>query len=764
VRRTFLAMGLAVLVLIPAWMSLGGGDRPTNKAVLVSIFAAVPVLAFALGRSRLVVGLVTLLTGLLALAVAFGRPLSDVRIGNSERDFFGPVLSSLRRGLLDFFDTKLPFDPAKFPDMVGVVVIAVFAFAVAVGIAIAARRLFLALGLLVLGVGWPATMSFSGLDGNQPLALGGALLAASLGIVVLMRPRTRAPGQAALAGAALVTLAVLGSTSAAVAKGGFVDWNDWDFYDRPDDPVDVRYVWDANYDGISFPEKKTVVMKVKVEGPKRQLYWRATSLDEFEGDRWVESPEPAAGPQPGSEAVDVLAADPLLPEAASERDAWTKQEVRVEALADNRLPGSAQAVRWEGSGGHELALATNGAVFQDDILEQGQRYTVWSWIPRAQPRQLDRAGTAYPAVVDTRYLRVAPVGVAPLPPYGAAGRVERVNQVLAVEQYLQDYRPLWQTAQEVTAGTSSPYEAAFRLESWFRGEQGGFTYDEQPPDAGAVPPLVFFLGSKRGYCQHYAGAMALMLRLLGVPARVAAGFTSGTYDARDKEWTVTDHNAHTWVEVYFPGYGWIPFDPTPDRGELTASYTPFSAAFDVREAAGLTGLADIPEVREQLDRARGLEQREGAAGDPQGGGVPAAVARQGRSVVGVLFVLLLGAAAAIVLAKQVRRASRFATRDPRELAGAIRRDLVGYMLDQGVEVPSSATPKELGRLAERRFGVNAAPFAAALATARYGPPASSRTAVRAARTELRRLRKRLRTQLGAGERIRGALRLRSLTV
>ncbi len=67
--------------------------------------------------------------------------------------------------------------------------------------------------------------------------------------------------------------------------------------------------------------------------------------------------------------------------------------------------------------------------------------------------------------------------------------------------------------------------------------------------------------TRSGYCQHFAGAMALMLRYLGIPARVAAGFASGTY-SKD-HWTVTDHDAHAWVEVWFAGYGWLPFDPTP---------------------------------------------------------------------------------------------------------------------------------------------------------------------------------------------------------
>ena len=98
------------------------------------------------------------------------------------------------------------------------------------------------------------------------------------------------------------------------------------------------------------------------------------------------------------------------------------------------------------------------------------------------------------------------------------------------------------------------------------------------------PALVQFVTqTKRGYCQHFAGAMALMLRYLGIPARVAAGFTSGSYDADSHEWTVTDHEAHDWVEVYFPGWGWIPFDPTPGRGTLDARYSSTSPEFYAAE-------------------------------------------------------------------------------------------------------------------------------------------------------------------------------------
>ena len=105
------------------------------------------------------------------------------------------------------------------------------------------------------------------------------------------------------------------------------------------------------------------------------------------------------------------------------------------------------------------------------------------------------------------------------------------------------------------------------LESWFR-QRGGFVYDEQPPKTDGPPLVSFATRTKAGYCQHYAGAMAVMLRLLGVPARVAVGFTSGMYE--DGRWVVTDHDAHAWVEVWFAGQGWIPFDPRQVVGPSVA--------------------------------------------------------------------------------------------------------------------------------------------------------------------------------------------------
>ena len=90
----------------------------------------------------------------------------------------------------------------------------------------------------------------------------------------------------------------------------------------------------------------------------------------------------------------------------------------------------------------------------------------------------------------------------------------------------------------------------------------GFTYNEEPP-LHPYPLESFLFSDKSGYCQQFSGAMALLLRMGGIPARVAAGFTTGTYDRTTHQYVVTDIDAHDWVEVWFPSYGWVKFDPTP---------------------------------------------------------------------------------------------------------------------------------------------------------------------------------------------------------
>ncbi len=116
------------------------------------------------------------------------------------------------------------------------------------------------------------------------------------------------------------------------------------------------------------------------------------------------------------------------------------------------------------------------------------------------------------------------------------------------------------------AGADNAYDAALALQRELR----SWEYSLEPPPGHGESDMVDFLRSRQGYCEQYAGTMAVMLRSLDIPARVGVGYTAGK-KVGDDEYLVRERNAHAWVEVLFPGYGWIRFEPTPrdDRNLLT---------------------------------------------------------------------------------------------------------------------------------------------------------------------------------------------------
>jgi hypothetical protein len=259
--------------------------------------------------------------------------------------------------------------------------------------------------------------------------------------------------------------------------------------------------------------------------------------------------------------------------------------------------------------------------------------------------------------------------------------------------------------------------------------------------------------------------MALMLRYLGIPARVGAGFTSGSYDDEKGRWKVTDHDAHTWVEVWFRGYGWLPFDPTPGRGDLDGAYSAASIGFNAAAvsaaiAAGLDA-ADYKLNTERFDRGD-------AAGRAAGGrDLPGDIAgtTSGGSEGSLLRLLALAALALVAgigLLKLALRRARFLTRDPRRLAAACRLELEEFLADQKIAVPESATTAELGEVVRQEVALDASPFIDAVTAARYGPPERADEAARRARRELRRIERALRHRLSAWDRARGLVSVRSL--
>ena len=753
--RALLA-AVPALVIMLTWLRLEDPERDGSRALLLVALAVVPAFGRrALERIGLLVG-----AALVACSVAVRVGPRDARPFDERHDFFGPLASRLWNGLLDFYDVRLPFDPFFHPDMHALVLVAGFVFAAALAVAVGARRPLASVLVLLVGAGWPATL----LPGGHDLLRGSVILACALLLLAgLQSDPRRTYLRAAVAGGALVLAALAASTQPAVAKSAFLSWQKWDPYTRPAKIVGVRYVWNAQYEGFSFPRKVTTVLKVKA--PPRSVYWRATTLDQYTGGRWIEDLRPLT-PQLFDGKNEIVASDPLAPRAALDSGDWKHAQLEVEAFRDDHVVAPSEPVAF-GLNFNDAAFAHNGAVIVGGGLRRNHKYDVWSYLPNPTPSRLARSRPIYPAPAEP-YLAIVP-GIS-TPAFGTPDRDAAMTRILTYvpyATYFASYRPFYEKALEVIGRARSPYGAAVAIETWLR-HTGGFTYDQHPKVRSTDPLVDFALTTKRGYCQYFAGAMALMLRYVGVPARVVEGFTSGKYDFESGTWTVTDHDAHAWVEVWFRGYGWLPFDPTPGRGSLTARYSASAQGFDPSLATLLVRGA-LQRVLNQYDQRHHATDRDAigggfAAADPRraGGGSSGGAVHRGGSLGKLIALALAFVVLLITLAKTALRRMRYATDDPRRLASACRGDLVDFLADQGIRIPASAAPDELARRLRERLEVDAQPFASALSKARYGPPETATDAARRARVELRDVQAQVRSRLGRLRRARGLVSLRSL--
>ncbi|TMK72879.1 MAG: transglutaminase domain-containing protein [Actinobacteria bacterium] len=733
--RTALLAALAGLVVAADWLRLEEPQGGSGRAALLVAIAIVP----ALVRPRWFRLAAVVCAALVGLAVSFSVSLLGIVPGGE--GFVTPIADRFGSGFVDFYAFKLPIAAGTQPRMHMLILVAIFAFTLLAAQAIAARRPVLAVAVFLVGAGWPSTL----LAGGNEVARGAVILACALALLAGVRERVSRFAVPAVA--VVLAAAVALSASPAVAKSAFLDWQHWNPYVRPVKPVSVSYVWNAQYNGIRFPRKVTRVLTIRA--PQTiGTYWRATVLDEYEGDRWLELLWRETPLE--SHAID--------PPGARTSVHFVQQEVTVDALADKHLVAASLPIVFNIS---EPALRVGQNVgIAPDGLTHGQRYIAWSYTAQPTPRDLVGSPATYPAALTRpgRELEISPVVTAP--PFGVPGRDSILTRRLG--RAATPYAQLLDRARQVVGDTPSPYAATVTLEHWFR-TTGGFTYSTQPPATPGLPPLVgFVLDTKTGYCQHFAGAMALMLRLLGVPARVAVGFVRGTY--RDGEWDITDHDAHAWVEVWFRGYGWLPFDPTPGRGTLAASYSSSSSRFDAAaEARLLSGVVRGGEVfgpvSDGTDKVKRPNVR--SAADV---GVPGLVSTSStphHSLARFLLLLALGVVAAIWLLKTLRRRARYVTRNPRRIAAACARELSEFLLDQRFALQRGASFGELQAAIEDRLAVDAAAFARAADAARFGSPTVAREAGPAARRELRELKRRLRRELFVLDRLRGVVSLRS---
>jgi transglutaminase-like putative cysteine protease len=396
-------------------------------------------------------------------------------------------------------------------------------------------------------------------------------------------------------------------------------------------------------------------------------YLRLVSISNFSGSDWA----PDAFRLRTRNTPEAIEAPPgLSGDVATTHDTTY---VTVQGLSSPWLPlpyptssvsGLQGAWYWDSDG---LAVKSPTGTARDE------NYEATSLTIQPTPAQLAAAGTTVPAGVD-RFLALP----------------------ASMPKVISD------TAFQVAGGGSSNYEKALLLQGFFR--DGDFEYSETAPvqknyDGTGMKVIAAFLAAKAGYCIHFASAMAVMARSLGIPSRIAVGFLPGTeqpgtVDGRTA-FTVTSHNLHAWPELYFDGIGWTRFEPTVGRGDVpayadaaspdvpvpvnTATATPNSSA---------TPRASAPSAPRPYDRAN----QPGSSGSR-------------FSPIGPVVVLILALAAigGVLLAPAVFRESvrRRRMRDLRSgSAPALTgwREAIQTAEDLGIPVPDTATAREAADL------------------------------------------------------------------
>lgn len=281
------------------------------------------------------------------------------------------------------------------------------------------------------------------------------------------------------------------------------------------------------------------------------------------------------------------------------------------------------------------------------------------------------------------------------------------------------------TAFTVAAGSPTDYDRAVALQDFFR--NGAFTYSVTAPVAGGydgdgLGVIAAFLKKKAGYCIHFASAMAVMARILGIPSRVTMGYLPGTATGANVDgrrvYSVTSDELHAWPELYFGGIGWVRFEPTVSLGSVPGYTVQSSSVLPVPATAPTPTSAAAPESAAPLDQQ---------AGSPNASGTTTTSARGLNLGEGLLLLLVLLAAPAV--ARLLRRQARLRRlRDADAGAAVAWQELTDSMLDLGWSVPVTETPRTF---AERLISSPAVSVPAVsrlligLERARYGPAGSA---------------------------------------
>jgi transglutaminase-like putative cysteine protease len=602
---------------------------------------------------------------------------------------------------------------------------------------------FLALALLLILVASPVVS----LGGTAPVALGAVLTALTVAFLWLERLPLR-PG---LGIAAMLALALVGALPLASAANGEDPWFDYKSFAEglgPDEPL--AFDWGHSYGPLDWPREGTEVLRVATTRPS---YWKMRNLDDFDGQAW------------SNENIRLGGADPELELA----DQWQVQagwretlRVTLRRLQTRDVLGAGTILEVDDTGRIVGPAGEPGVWRSQSEFRGGDSYTVRAYVPRPSPEQLAASGAGADSrraadlnltvpvrgeVFGDPNARAVPVEVR-FPPFEAGGGVlvPYARYATAVRSNDGDralrrsaYARTWRLARQLKREADTPYEYVLAVNRFL---QDGFTYDEKPAyiEPGRATLDAFMFDTKSGYCQHFSGAMALLLRMGGIPARVVTGFSPGGYSKTKRAWIVRDTDAHSWVEAWFDDWGWVTFDPTPagtparsqiaalERAPEPGTDRGDAAAGDASSAARTGGLR--PDLA-------GAQQGPGGAGggDADGGGGPA----WWWFALSAPLVLALVAWSVLRWRRRSRGPAAALDRAVAELEAALRR--------AGRPAAGGTTLHQL----EQRLGrtPEAAAYLRALRAGRYAPAASPPTP-----GGRRALRRELASGRGPGGRLR----------
>ncbi|WP_295836927.1 DUF3488 and transglutaminase-like domain-containing protein [uncultured Microbacterium sp.] len=390
-------------------------------------------------------------------------------------------------------------------------------------------------------------------------------------------------------------------------------------------------------------------------------YLRAVTLSSFNGSVWQPDSSDTV-PVPGDGAVfDRVGVDGDITLA----DQTTT--VTVDQLDSPWLPVPYPASAVTGLTGEWLGMPQNRTVVTRAGSTRDQVYQVQANVPRPTLEQI-RARAAGGAGVDSS-LTALPADVPAV---------------------------IGDTAREVTANATNPYDQLAALQTWFRSSAFRYSLDA-PVDAGfdgaGLDAVADFLQVRAGYCVHYASAFAVMARTLGIPSRIVIGYLPGTASGiaaqGGTEYTVSSSQLHAWPEAYFEGIGWVPFEPTNSLG------VPTNFASGSNSGGGAepsTPQQDAASPDAQPSTAPSQADRGDV--DAQDGTVTAPGARPATSwvlpLVLVLALLLLAAVPAVVrVVRRRRRLSAARAGDPVAAWTALQEEVV----DLGIPAPGAESPR-----------------------------------------------------------------------